>query len=255
MRSTKELIGVRVLGGPRGTRRIGKVLRAVFRPKDYRLVGYLVSRPDLLFMFKRPDRFIAYDAFRILDGRMVATVDRDSWDAAACRRLGLDWDACLLLEGMPVLTSDGEALGRVDAVDYDERNGKTLALEVTDNLAARALLGVSRIPIEYVTECRDAQLIVRREALGVQTEGGLAAKAGEGAARAGDALAKGSAKMRKGAREVTRKAGQAATEALDAGSKALGRGLGAGSRAVGTQMKRTKGMFKAFRDEYRKASK
>ncbi|MDR1422489.1 MAG: PRC-barrel domain containing protein [Coriobacteriales bacterium] len=258
MRSTREFTGVRVLGGRNGTRRIGKVLRAVFHPDDYRLVGYLIARPDLLFMFKRPDRFLAYDAFRVVDGRVVATIDHDSWDSAACRRLGLDWDACLILEGMPVLAGEGEAvtaMGRVSAVDYDERTGKTLALEVVDSVASRALLGVSRIPIELIEDCRDAQLIVREEAASIATEGGLAAKAGEGVAVAGDALVKGATKVRAAAGEASKKVGKTAGEALDVGSKALGKGIGVGSRAVGKQMKRTKGMFKAFRDEYRKASK
>jgi sporulation protein YlmC with PRC-barrel domain len=206
-------------------------------------------------MFKRPDRFLAWDAFRVTDGRVIATIDHDSWDAAACRRLGLDWDACLLLEGMPVLTGDGQKLGHVDAVDYEEKSGKAVAFEVTDNVAARALLGVSRIPVELIETCQNAQLIAGREVETIQTEGGLAAKAGEGVAIAGDAIARQTAKARTAASAASKKAGEVASEAFDTGTKALGKGIGAGSRVVGKQMKRTRGMFKAFRDEYRKASR
>jgi hypothetical protein len=106
-----------------------------------------------------------------------------------------------------------------------------------------------------VEDCRDAKLIVRFESQEIQTEGGLAAKAGEGAAIAGNAIVKGTAKATKAAGEASKKAGKAASEALDTGSKALGKGIGAGIRAVDKQRKRTKGMFKGFRDEYKKASK
>ena len=46
--TTDELTGVRVIGGKKGTKRIGKVRRFVFHPKEKRVVGFVVKRPDLL---------------------------------------------------------------------------------------------------------------------------------------------------------------------------------------------------------------
>ena len=57
--TTDELTGVRVIGGKKGTKRIGKVRRFVFHPKEKRVVGFVVKRPDLLWMFRRKDLFVA----------------------------------------------------------------------------------------------------------------------------------------------------------------------------------------------------
>jgi sporulation protein YlmC with PRC-barrel domain len=206
------------------------------------LAGYIIARPDILFMFKRRDRFLAWDAFRVLDGRVVATVDRDSWDEPACKRLGVDWDECLVLEGMLLVTSDGEKVGTIDSIEYDERTGKTVALEVTDGAAARALLGVSKIPRKLIIGYRDGRVVAKRAASEIKTEGGLAAKAGEQTAVATQMIKEKTEQARKTARAVSKQAGKTAGQALDAGSRALGK-----------QLRRTKGMFKGFRDEYKKA--
>jgi uncharacterized protein YrrD len=241
MRSTREFRGVRVTGGRSGARRIGKILRAVFRPDDYALVGYLVARPDILFMFKRRDRFLAWDAFRVVDGRVVATVDRDSWDAPACKRLGIDWDTCLILEGMPLVTSGGEKVGVVDGVEYHERSGKAVTLQVTDGIAAKALVGTSKIPIELIIGYRDGRLVAKRAASDVKAEGGLAEKAGEQTAIATQAIKEKTESARKAVSSAGKKAGKVADQALTTGSRALGK-----------QLRRTKGMFSGFMDEYKK---
>lgn len=243
MRSTKEFCGARVTGGRKGTRRVGKILRAVFHPATYALAGFIVARPDFLFMFKRKDRFLAYDAFAVIDGRVVGTTDRDSWDVPACKRLDIDWDTCLILEGMALVIKDGTKVGTIDAVEYDERSGKLLALEVSDGAAARTLLGVTKIPRELIIGYKDGRVLAKRAASEVQTEGGLAAKAGEQTAVVAHVVKEKTEPTRKAVSKVAATAGKAADKALGSGSRALGRQLG-----------RTKGMFKAFKDEYKKES-
>jgi sporulation protein YlmC with PRC-barrel domain len=192
-------------------------------------------------MFKRRDRFLAWDAFKIVDGRVVATVDRDSWDEPACKRLGIDWDTCLILEGMPLITSGGEKVGVVDGVEYDERSGKATALQVTDGVAAKTLIGVSKIPMELVIGYRDGKLVAKRAASDVKAEGGLAEKAGEQAAIATQTIKEKTESARRVASSAGKKAGKVADQALDVGSRALGK-----------QLRRTKGMFTGFMDEYKK---
>jgi uncharacterized protein YrrD len=242
VRSTEDFRGARVTGGRNGTRRIGKVLRAVFRPDNYALAGYIIARPDLLLMFKRKDRFLAWDAFRVIDGRVVATIDRDSWDEPACKRLGIDWDECLILEGMPLVTDDGEKLGTISAVDYNERSGKAVAFRVSDGMAAKTLLGTSKIPVELIVGYRDGKIVAKRAASDIGSEGGLAARAGEQTAVAAQVIKEKTESARNAAGKATKKAGKIADQALDVGSRALGRQLG-----------RTRGMFKGFKDEYRKS--
>lgn len=74
--TTNEIIGTRVIGGKRGTRRIGKVRRIVFHPKEKRVVGFIVKRPDLLWMFHRKDKFVAIDGYDLIDGRICIRLVR-----------------------------------------------------------------------------------------------------------------------------------------------------------------------------------
>ncbi|MCL1847308.1 MAG: PRC-barrel domain-containing protein [Coriobacteriia bacterium] len=243
MRSTTEFRGVRVIGGRSGNKRIGKILRAVFSPEGSILVGYIVGRPDFLFMFKRKDRFLAHDAFKVVDGRVVATTDRDSWDEPACKRLGIDWDRCLILEGMRVVTEDGEKVGTIASVEYDERTGKTASLQVGEGMASKAIVGVSHIPPELIVGYRNGQIVARRAASEIHAEGGLAAKAGEQAAVVTNVVKEKTKTARNTAKTIGKNTGKIAGNALDSGSKALG-----------TQLGKTKGMFKAFKNEYKKES-
>ena len=48
-------------------RKLGKVHMAVFSPDGREVVGFLVTRPDVVGMVKRPDAFLAWDSFRVLD--------------------------------------------------------------------------------------------------------------------------------------------------------------------------------------------
>jgi len=216
-------------------------LKAVLNPDGSRLVGYLIARPDFLFMFKRRDRFLAFDAFRVVDGRVVATIDKDSWDEQACIRLGIDWDKCLLMEGMKLVTEDGIKVGVIDSIEYDEKTGKTISIQTKDGIAAKTIVGVSSIPKELIIGYKNGQVIARRAASDIQASGGFAEKAGEQVAIATHVVAEKTDAAIKTAKEMSDKAGKAASSALDTGSKALGKQLG-----------KTKGMFKAFKDEYQK---
>ncbi|HBT95953.1 MAG TPA: hypothetical protein DEB24_07735 [Coriobacteriia bacterium] len=233
--------GLRVVGGRNSRRRIGKVLRAVFSPGDYRYQGLIIARPDLLFMFKRKDRFLAHDAYSFEDGRIVSTIDRDSWDGLACKRLGINWDECLILEGMPVVAAQGEKLGTVNTVDFDKQTRKAIALKVTDGAVSKAVIGSSDIPIDLIVGYKDGSIVAKAPAAKIKAEGGLAAKAGEQTAIATHAIKEKTKVAREVAGVIGKKAGESAGKAVTGGGKALGKQLG-----------KTKGMFRAFKDEYKK---
>jgi uncharacterized protein YrrD len=328
MRDTFELRGARVLGGRRGTKRIGKVGRAVFHPQTYRLVGYLVKRPDLALVRARSDRFLAFDSFRIIDGAVVGSADYGAWDASACKRLKLNFDACILLEGMPIIAQDevgkslkgerhlstrneqntlaapellgdpvasvslggaasetincaaAEPLGYVASVVYDELSGELITVKASDGAAAKALLGTQNIPRELLLGYCDGAVWVKPGAKTIAHSGGLAAKAGVQAAKAGDKVVRTAAKAGARAEEVATNAairvgraakshaakgratkGHAVREGADtasqrqvAASEKTAAAIEESARAVGRQLSASKGMFKAFRDEYRKAA-
>ena len=257
--TTDELTGVRVIGGKKGTKRIGKVRRFVFHPKEKRVVGFVVKRPDLLWMFRRKDLFVAVSGYEIEDGRIVVSNDPAATNRAACKALGVDWDACVLWVGLPVMTEDGDALGVVGSVTFDRKTGVVDSVTTDSGATANALLGKREIPANLVKGFRRGMgaalaqtgaegeeseevvlgaILVADEARDIAVEGGLAEKAGEATA------------------VVVDKAHTAVDKAkpvASAAAKKTGEVVNKGAYATGKQIAATKGMFSGFKEEYDKA--
>lgn len=257
--TTDELTGVRVIGGKKGTKRIGKVRRFVFHPKEKRVVGFVVKRPDLLWMFRRKDLFVAVNGYEIEDGRIVVSNDPAATNRAACKALGVDWDACVLWVGLPVMTEDGDALGVVGSVTFDRKTGVVDSVTTDSGATANALLGKREIPASLVKGFRRGMgaalaqtgaegeeseevvlgaILVAEEARDIAVEGGLAEKAGEATA------------------VVVDKAHTAVDKAkpvASAAAKKTGEVVNKGAYATGKQIAATKGMFSGFKEEYDKA--
>ena len=257
--TTDELTGVRVIGGKKGTKRIGKVRRFVFHPKEKRVVGFVVKRPDLLWMFRRKDLFVAVSGYEIEDGSIVVSNDPAATNRAACKALGVDWDACVLWVGLPVMTEDGDALGVVGSVTFDRKTGVVDSVTTDSGATANALLGKREIPANLVKGFRRGMgaalaptgaegeeseevvlgaILVAEEARDIAVEGGLAEKAGEATA------------------VVVDKAHTAVDKAkpvASAAAKKTGEVVNKGAYATGKQIAATKGMFSGFKEEYDKA--
>ena len=257
--TTDELTGVRVIGGKKGTKRIGKVRRFVFHPKEKRVVGFVVKRPDLLWMFRRKDLFVAVSGYEIEDGRIVVSNDPAATNRAACKALGVDWDACVLWVGLPVMTEDGDALGVVGSVTFARKTGVVDSVTTDSGATANALLGKREIPANLVKGFRRGMgaalaqtgaegeeseevvlgaILVAEEARDIAVEGGLAEKAGEATA------------------VVVDKAHTAVDKAkpvASAAAKKTGEVVNKGAYATGKQIAATKGMFSGFKEEYDKA--
>ncbi len=257
--TTDELTGVRVIGGKKGTKRIGKVRRFVFHPKEKRVVGFVVKRPDLLWMFRRKDLFVAVSGYEIEDGRIVVSNDPAATNRAACKALGVDWDACVLWVGLPVMTEDGDALGVVGSVTFDRKTGVVDSITTDSGATANALLGKREIPASLVKGFRRGMgaalaqtgaegeeseevvlgaILVAEAARDIAVEGGLAEKAGEATA------------------VVVDKAHTAVDKAkpvASAAAKKTGEVVNKGAYATGKQIAATKGMFSGFKEEYDKA--
>ena len=149
--STKEYTGVRVVEArKKNDKRIGKVGGFVFHPTEKRVVGFIVKRPDLLLMFHRKDSFVALDGFRIEDGRVMINDDKAATGNAAVKRLGLDWDNCVLWLGMPVMTKSQQMLGYVGSILFDIHTGEVESLEVETGAINDAIVGRMTIPADMV---------------------------------------------------------------------------------------------------------
>ena len=174
-----------------------------------------MRRPDLLWMIKRPEKFLALDAMDVQDGVIVPTMGGKSWDDEAMKRLDLDWDRCIIWEGMEVKTSDGVEIGRVDELSFDERTGDLNSLFLDDGATSRALLGSIEIPAARMVGYKKGILIVKPEARDLMPSGGLAAKAGEASAKVSTTAAKSQAA-----------ATEATAKAIESGTVAVGKGVG-----------------------------
>ena len=233
MTKVSELTGLRVLIHKKtktakdGTvtdkyQKLGKVHNAVFSPDGKRVVGLMVKRPDAVGMIKREDCFLALDAYRLTAERdLLVTRPEDGMDVAAQRRLGLNWDACIIWSGMDARTVEGKSLGYVSDAEFDEKSGAVRQFLTTDGSLARALIGSFVITPDMVRGYSGGFMVVDPGERPVELDGGLAGAAGEGYARA----------KAKGA-EVGKKVGAAAGEAVDKGSFALGKVLGKAKRAI-----------------------
>ena len=292
MLSTKKLRGCRVLGGKSGTHKVGKVERTVFHPQEARVIGYIVKRPDLLWMFKRKDRFLAFDFASIIDGRLIASARSDVWDEAALARLGVDFERCIIWDYMPVRTEDGSELGRVGDVSFDAVTGKVFSVSLSDGAAAKALIGICEIPVDLIEGYSSGYLVAKTGAAQVESTGGIAEKAGIASAKASKSVTiagkKAGAAINDGAyalgtvvgktqkkieqKKVKKKAGEEAGEGLDiAGQEVQGdaqtqgppsagqeshmeEGAMKAANKLGRQLGKTKGMFASFADEYKKGA-
>lgn len=209
MLSTNQLMNKKVIA-PQGRKekekRIGKVRRFVFHPREKRCIGFIVKRPDAALMFRRKDLFVAIDRIRIEDDEVHVDGADGSMGASAIKRLGVEWNNCVLWVGMQVISESGEGLGNVGNVLFDEETGRVSAIELDSGATARALLGKSTIPADlikgfrfgvgsrlsgYQDEVADDEedeedlqeedlgaILVSDKALELQPEGGLAEKAG-----------------------------------------------------------------------------
>ena len=220
-------------GTPRDPKKLGKIHYPVFSHDGRRAVGYMVKLPDVAAMIKRPDRFIALDAIDVHEGLIVVKDEKASFDAAAAKRLGVNLDECLIWTGMDARTASGKPAGYCSDAQFNPRTGKVSTFKLTGGAAASALLGDIEMPASYLKGYRDGAMVVSDDIAELQLSGGAAAKAAEVSVVVGD-------KVKKGAKVVDDKG----SVALDKGSRALGRQLG-----------KTKGMFKSFAEEYKKASK
>jgi len=163
-------------------KRVGRVVDALFDTREPVVIGYLVERPRLLFLFDRKDRYVARDRVALRGNRLDVTDERGAWDKQAASRLALDWDLTVIWSNMPVKTPKGRSLGRVRDAHFDPESGRLESLSVGSGAASDLAVGARQIEGALVQGYRDGFVAVDELAEGVGTTGGAAAAAGKGAA-------------------------------------------------------------------------
>ena len=264
-------------------RRIGKVRRFVFHPTEKRVIGFIVKRPDAALMFHRPDMFVALDRAQVGEEGVLVRLSSDATDQKACARLGVEWPKCLLWLGMEIVTEDGESLGRVGDITFEWETGKVRHIRRNEGATARWLLGVEEVPASMIHGFRfgvgsrmaDYQnedagndggeevpqedvencgaIVVANEVRELDSQGGLAEKAGAASMRAVATGKQAVAKVKEQGVEAVAKAKEKTGVSTENLGEKAGEALNKGAFVTGRQLGRAKGMFADFMDEYRKA--
>jgi len=163
-----------------GTRkRVGKLSDVLFHPDAPVVVGFVVERPDILFLFRRKDLLVALDRVKVLDGRIVVDGSK-AWGKASAKRLNLSWDKAVIWRGQPVKSTSGTKMGYVRDAVFDESDGHLNGLGLTGGIAADVAIGVRDLPAKFVTGFDGDVVRVSDEALSLDVDGGAAAAAGQG---------------------------------------------------------------------------
>lgn len=252
--TTKELCGVSVAFAQKPQKIVGKVHSFIFHPTQCRVVGFTVKRPDVALMFHRGEIFVARDAFTIVDGHLVISDERQATDKAACKRLGIDWDRCIIWQGLPLLTTKGKRVGYVGDVSFRLDDGEVLSLKVDRGKSAEVLIGTTELPAKVIkgftfgagdslnTLDEDQELkggiVLYDEALSYSAEGGVAERMGSASAVGMHKVSQAIDKTKPARQEAAKKTGEAVNRA---------------AYAVGHKLAETKGMFANFKKEYKKA--
>lgn len=273
--TTRELFGRKVMNIKKPTKKLGKVHSFIFHPRKRRIIGFTVKRPDAALMFHRSDVFVAIDSFSLdEEGRIIIEDDSQSTGRAACKRFGVEWDECLMWAGMPLMGEDGTRYGRVGAVRFSVPDGTIISLNAEKGATNDAVLGVLEIPAEYILgfqfgegddlgipdeygeEFLKGSIVVSDKVAELETEGGLAEKAGAASAKAGYAADQVAAKAKPVIEEAAAKAKEVAVPAMkDAAVKAkdaAGKAKEAATPKISEHMTGVRGMFLQARAEFLK---
>lgn len=234
--------------------RIGKVHAAIFHPKERKVIGFTIKRPDRAMMFHRSDKVMPVDAFEVQEKHLVVDEKNLMSGRLLAKRFNVKWDECLIWQGMPLLTEGGVRCGYVGDVVFSVADGVVKTLFIDKGGTHNVLIGRASISADEVIGFRlgvgeklnsvseddflCGAIIVRDDVLQVEAEGGLAEKAGRVSAKVADTVGE---KVNK-AKPVVQEATQKAEEAVNRGAYALGERLA-----------QTKGMFSSFKEEYNKA--
>ena len=137
------------------------------------------AQSDIAGMIERPDRFVALDAIGVYEGAIAVDDVKDTYDAAAAKRLDINLDDCIIWVGMDVRTESGDVVGYCSDVEFKPRSGIVQAFYVTAGAASSVLVGDTQVPPTMLRGYENGAMIVSDEVKALGYSGGAAAKAAE----------------------------------------------------------------------------
>ena len=165
-------------------RQIGRIDDVLFDPDKLRAVGFSLKGRFRSRCLAREALAPAFskEGERVLELVSDAKLGRAPEGADRSFR----WDRTVILQGLPVYTTEMERLGKVSDARIDWEDGTLVSLEVSAGLASDATLGKRTLPAHHVLRFIEAQqeeaphvLMVDAAARTCDYAGGLASAAGK----------------------------------------------------------------------------
>lgn len=250
-------------------KKYGKIRSFVFHPSQPRAIGVVIKRPDAALMVKRKDHFVALDRLEPVEGGLRVVDSSDSWDLAACRRLDVDFDQCIIWSGMPVRTKGGKELGVISDIALHDESFEIDHISISNGSVNHVVLGSLDIPAERIYGYSKGAIVVEDKMENLEESGGAAAKAGVAWAKTKQSASKAGKTAEKAINEGAYKAGEAIGAARDKAAESAAKrekkkreaadrgeytGVDKAANIFGRQLGKASHMFKDFKDEFDKAS-
>jgi len=259
--SIKTLKGTRVFKGKRIPHNIGKINKFIFYPDKNCIAGFHTKQSDFLLLIRRKGRFVSMKGYYLYEDYAFVCKEKGSSGKAAYNLLDLHPEDGVIWLGLPVITKDGQKVGVVSDVAFVHQSGEVLSIQSAQGTVGRLLQGTRTIPIEMIqgyskqggtaiapvderaetdSIAPQAAIIVSNEALsvGIDSDRTLPSKAGKTAVAIAKNAGVDTAVVSEKAKSAVETAGVVAS---------------AGATATKSQLKKTRGMFSAFKDAYNEA--
>ena len=269
----KEMTGTRIIKGKRVPRSIGKIRDVVFYPDKKCVAGFVTKQSDFLFLIRRKGHFVSVKGYYLYEDLVFVRHEKQSSDKAAYKALGLSPNDCIKWLGLPVITEDGQKIGVVSDVCFVHQSGEVQSIVSSSGAIGKLLQGTRTIPTELIKgyyEADSTDLVPFRaggaagNGAGSEAGGAAGSKMPLSALLVSNevldiALDTDKTLVSKTGKQVSTIAQNVGldTAALSEKTKSVADAaetiVSEGAAATRNQLKKTKGMFSAFKDEYNKA--
>ena len=178
-----DITGRRVFGA--GDRPLGRVSAVLFHPSESRVVGIEVQPAALFYVFSRRPRFVRLEDVEIVGTDAVRlTISRLPSDVTGERALGYSWQDTVVWRGMPVRSSEGDAVGAVHDAVFASGDGSVTKLVISTGAMGDATLGRLEVSGDLVRGFDGEFVTVLPGYNEIRATGGAAKTAAAGAAMA-----------------------------------------------------------------------
>lgn len=180
MPTARDWEGRTVLGSDGTT--LGVVSSVLFHLSEPRVVGIEVRPPAFAYVIARRPRYVPFEDVRLEGGDLRIAARKLPSDASGEKRMGASWEQTVIWRGMAVASADGERVGIVFDVAFDETTGAVTGLSISTGALGDAAVGRLEVAGEHVRGFNGDSVVVSPGYARIPASGGVARRAAAGAA-------------------------------------------------------------------------